>query len=106
MYPFLLFSAPTVPRNLNATNQSATEILVQWDPPKPANGDIDSYIIKYYRVTVPDDRNETNVSGSDTEVLIENLIPFTAYTFLVSAVTIAEGPEAEVNATTSEAGLL
>ena len=81
-------------------------ILVQWDPPEPANGNITLYIISYYPVSSPGDRNETNVSGTDTEVSIENLTPFTDYTFLVSAVTVAEGPQAEVNAITSESGLL
>ena len=89
-----------------ATNQSATEILVVWDPPEPANGIIIQYIIRYYRVTVPGDVNETSVSRNNTGILVGDLLPFTAYTFLVSAVTVDEGPEAEANATTSEAGLL
>ena len=89
---------------MTATNQSATEILVEWDPPEPTNGMIREYIIKYHRVTMPNDVNETRVSESNTQVLVGDLIPFTAYTFLVSAVTVDEGPEAEANATTSEAG--
>ena len=44
-------------------------------------------------------------STTETSIRISSLEPFTDYTFRVAAVTVAEGPFAEVNATTDESGM-
>ena len=43
-------------------------------------------------------------STSDTSISISDLEPFTNYTFRVSAVTVAEGPSAEIDTATEESG--
>ena len=76
---------------------NATAITVQWDDPDTDNGIIRGYRIRY-------DMQTLNVTADNRSVTIGDLLPHTSYVFEVSAVTIVEGPSANANATTDEAG--
>ena len=109
MYDLSLFlltylSAPTMPREVNATNLSSTEISVTWLQPDPTNGVIQQYIVTYYPSGSPGD-NTTN-STTNTSITIGGLSAFTEYSVFVVAVTVAPGPPSTaVNVTTSETGV-
>ena len=88
-YNFL--SAPSgSPANFQASALDSRSIQLSWDPLPLAqqNG-----IVRQYRVTIVDIAGETRVIYTTaTSVNIAALNPFTMYTCLVAAETIAVGP--------------
>ena len=61
------------------TSKSATSIEVSWLPPQITNGQI-----REYRLKVDDN---TRYIGLDTKYLVDNLTPYFAYTFVLTACT-------------------
>ncbi len=82
--PFLV---PSEPVNFDANVQSNTSVLLSWSAPLYHNGIITKYHVYYKKTT------ESNVNGPETtnEIrnLVENLIPYTNYSFWVYAETSA-----------------
>ena len=75
---------------------------LDWDEPQTPNGIIDNYIIRFYEDSSPASPSLYNDSVQDTSAVVYNLKAYTNYTFQVSAVTVAEGPFAEVSTTTQQ----
>ena len=94
MFQFLVtifFPAPSgSPANFQARPLDSRSIHLSWDPLPLAqqNG-----IVRQYRVTIVDIAGEARVINTTaTSVNIAALNPFTMYTCLVAAETIAVGP--------------
>ena len=76
------------------------DVTLEWSVPEDENGIIRHYILRYYELSAP---NDTVVNTTtETTFTVEGLSAFTDYVFKVSAVTIEEGPFAEINVKTAE----
>ena len=75
---------------------------LDWDEPQTPNGIIDNYIIRFYEDSSPSLYYD---HVQDTSAVVNNLKAYTNYTFQVSAVTLAEGPFAEVSITTQQSSI-
>ena len=98
----VLSAAPTAPLNLEVVTITAFTISLQWDEPQPANGIITSYIVRYYRVSNPDDITLFSVTIEGTMAEVTGLRAFTDYVFRVSAETVEEGGFSEITQRTDE----
>ncbi len=81
-----------------------SSIHITWDPPAV---DDHNGIIREYRVNVTQQNNQffSQETTNQTQVIIENLDPYTIYHCYIVAITVAEGPYTEVVAVlTEEAG--
>ena len=88
--------------NLTGVNTSSTSLLIQWlSPPFPdQNGIIRAYNISY-GLTSQNRSTFTNDSTSGRMMVLDFLEKFTEYEVVVSAFTIASGPEESVVVQTS-----
>ena len=98
--------APSIaPEGLNITHSHPTTAELSWSPlpVEKRNGVITGYTIQ---VEGPDFSREISVQdGNMSSVEVPGLMPFTSYTFYVSAMTKAgTGPVATVSSTTPEGG--
>ena len=86
--------APTsAPQGLSVQNVMATSVVLTWNELDclQRNGDITSYMIRYDR-----DSRLISDSSSTTTYTVEELIPFTEYSFSVAAVnSVDTGPFSE-----------
>ena len=98
-------TAPTAPRNLVVSNMTAFTVSLDWDEPQPPNGIIDNYIIRYYEDSTPNNITLYSDTVLETTAAVYDLKAHTSYTFLVSAMTVAEGPDAQVSATTDQSSM-
>ncbi|XP_064411078.1 receptor-type tyrosine-protein phosphatase delta isoform X13 [Latimeria chalumnae] len=84
----------SAPRNVQARMLSSTTILVQWEKPEEANGQIQGYRV-YYTMDHSqhtNNWNKHNVAGNEITT-IENLIPQKTYFVKVLAFTsVGDGP--------------
>ena len=77
---------------------SFSSINISWQPPTTRNGILCSYTITVF----PTEHGQSNanpsevVNGSVTSFLATGLEPFTNYSVVVAAVTVAMGPFSEV----------
>ena len=99
-------SAPSIaPGCLNVTHSLPTTAKLSWTllPMEKQNGIITGYTVQ---VEGPDSSREVSVPNtSTTSVEVPGLMPFTSYTFSVSAMTKAgTGPAATISSTTPEGG--
>ncbi|XP_078233068.1 phosphatidylinositol phosphatase PTPRQ isoform X1 [Pogona vitticeps] len=79
-------------------NLSSTSVMLSWDPPAKPNGIIISYDLKLHGP----ERNESFTS-SNNSVILEDLSPFTLYSFFASARTVKGlGPYALLRFSTDE----
>ena len=80
-----------VPENITLSAQSATSVLVAWQPPAvdARNGIIVGYTVGVVGVQTSE---EFDRSTNETEILITGLHPFYAYRFTVAARTVGLGP--------------
>eukprot|EP00794_Sanderia_malayensis_P014331 gene14331-15822_t len=103
-----LQDAPTsAPRSFVVTNSSATTLSLTWEAPlvSELNGLISYYLIKYATVNCVTGAehnasvawNYLTVSSTSRTVSISNLAYWTCYSVNISAVTVGEGPSANVN---------
>ena len=89
------------PRNLDSTLPDPHTVILVWDPPRPEdkNGQI---LLYYINVTQLNSGNTFQVSTNQTTIFIGNLDPYTTYTFVVAASTIAGlGPFSSNNTVTT-----
>ena len=95
---FMLYAAPSVPRNVTATPINSTSVLISWDSPESPNGIIDSFLVTYVRLDPAGGVLSDSIStvGDTTTVVIGNLEPFTRYNVSVVGVTVAPGPPSDV----------
>ena len=84
---------------------TAFTVSLDWDEPQSPNGIIDNYIIRFYEDSTPDNITLYSNTVQETRVAVYDLKAHTNYTFLVSAMTVAEGPAAEVSAMTEESSM-
>ena len=79
------------PLNVSGISISSMSILLFWSPPplSEQNG-----IIAYYRVNITEVEtgNDISLLSPDTFITVSFLHPFYTYIFVVSAVTVTEGP--------------
>ena len=85
-YCFILFLAPSPPRNLKLQVKSSKSIEVSWEEPEKKNGNISNYIISYGKGDLEED-----VYTTDTKYLLHNLEEFTLYFVRVAANTSIRG---------------
>ena len=95
--------------DVRATNQSATSILVTWDP-VPAidrNGIITSYDVEYTQNMFPSAPTVQNVTVNDTMATLTDLQEYVVYSIRVRASTsVGVGPYSDnVTERTQEAGM-
>ena len=82
-----LISVPTGPaEEVNATVLSSDEVLITWENPDSAdiNGVITGYVIN---VTIVSTGQTFQMTSMTRSLLLENLLPFTTYTYRVAAMT-------------------
>ena len=93
--------APTgAPQGLSVQNVMATSVVLTWNELDclQRNGDINGYMFRYDR-----DSRLISDSSSTRTYTVEELIPFTEYSFSVAAVnSVGTGPFSEQTATTLE----
>ncbi|KAH0616712.1 hypothetical protein JD844_028043 [Phrynosoma platyrhinos] len=83
-------------------NLSSTSVMLSWDPPVQPNGIIISYDLKLQGP----ERNES-FATSNNSIILEDLSPFTLYTFFASARTIKGlGPCAVLMFSTDESDIV
>lgn len=86
---FFTNAAPSTPRNLTLIVESNTTILVTWFPPENKNG-----IISEYNIQVMEGVNSSwqniNITGNATYMIVNNLKPYTNYSFRIQARTIRD----------------
>ena len=90
----LCYTAPTAaPLNVTGEFNDSTSINISWSPPpfSDQNGNIVAYNITYQR-TDSSDGGTIMISTSDRFITIPSLRPFTNYSVMVAAFTIAMGP--------------
>ena len=90
----------SAPQGLSVLNVMATSVVLTWNELDclQRNGDITGYMIRY-------DRDSRLISDSSSTIAytVEELIPFTEYSFSVAAVnSVGTGPFSEQTATTLE----
>ena len=91
---------------LTVLNTTAFTVDLEWEEPLLTNGIIRNYTVLYFEAsTGSPSATLYSYSTTETSIRISSLEPFTDYTFRVSAVTVAEGPFTEINATTKESGI-
>ncbi|XP_023318195.1 tyrosine-protein phosphatase Lar isoform X3 [Trichogramma pretiosum] len=82
------------PRNVTGYSQSATSILVKWEPPpiERSNGPITYYKLYYVEKGISDS-GSTFVKQSKTEYLLEELKKWTEYRiWVVAGTSVGDGP--------------
>lgn len=77
--------APSIPRNFTANTESSNTILLKWNAPESPNGPLDGFKITYWKSEDRSLINKTVVNGSVTSILIDNLDPWTIYSFSIVA---------------------
>ena len=83
----------SAPQGLSVQNVMATSVVLTWNEVNclQRNGDITGYMIRYVRDSQP-----IADSSSTTTYTVEELIPFTEYSFSVAAVnSVGTGPFSE-----------
>lgn len=75
-------------------------MTLEWSVPEDENGIIRHYILRYK--LPPPNTPVTVVNTNETTLRVEGLSAFTDYVFRVSAVTVEEGPSAEISVKTAE----
>lgn len=81
-------------------NLSSTSVMLTWDPPIQPNG-----IIMTYELQLQGPEINSSFSTSNDSVILEDLSPFTLYSFFASARTIKGlGPYALLKFSTDESG--
>ncbi|RDD35988.1 Tyrosine-protein phosphatase Lar, partial [Trichoplax sp. H2] len=91
------------PQSIITTVLSSTSINVSWQPPQilDRNGIIVTYSLRY-NSTRWNDNGIIQTTGSNTKVILQNLIPFTTYNITIKAATIVGyGPESPVMSSTT-----
>ena len=90
----------SAPQSLSVLNVMATSVVLSWNELAclERNGDINGYMIRY----VGDSQTITESSlGASRTYMVEDLIPFTEYSFSVAAVnSISTGPFSDQPMTT------
>ena len=84
---FAYFSGPSTPQNLSAQSISSTEIQVSWKAPVNTNGNV-KYRLSFYNATEPSAAPKLVYDGNATQYLVSNLMPYTLYTFEVTAYNV------------------
>ena len=84
----LISTVPEQPRKLRGDAPSSTSIRLMWDPPETVGGtateSIDRYEL-YYNDTAGDRSFKLTISPPINNILVEDLVPNTEYSFKVSA---------------------
>lgn len=90
--PFTAPSAP--PQNVTTVEVSSTSVRLSWSPPtfSSRNGIITEYRINVTELT---SGRQWLLTSFGTGFVVQNLHPYYAYEFLVSAHTVATGPSSE-----------
>ena len=108
LYNYNYYAVPdTAPQDFSIQALDSTSIFLSWGalPQEARNGLILGYLVT---VTEVGAENATNISTttSDTELLVEDLAPFTTYTCSVLAFTsVGSGPVSQlIDITTMEDG--
>ena len=81
--------APSTPRNLTLIVESNTTILVKWSPPQNENGIIGEYNIQVME-GVNSSWRDISVTGGENSKIVDQLKPYTYYTFRIQARTIRD----------------
>lgn len=84
--------APSLPpQNVQGSVTNSTSIQLTWEPPISSgqNGIIERYIVS---VTEAETMRQFVLTSVTTSITAVDLHPYYTYSFIVSAVTIAEGP--------------
>ena len=90
-------TAPSMPRDVEATPVNSMAIFVEWDVPEFPNGIIRNYVVFYNTSGEHDSmEGETDTMDNSTSLLVGSLTPFTKYSVYVAAVTIERGPSSDV----------
>ena len=84
---FAYFSGPSTPQNLSAQSISSTEIQVSWKAPVNTNGNV-KYRLSFYNASEPSAAPKLVYDGNATQYLVSNLMPYTLYTFEVTAYNV------------------
>ncbi|GIY08823.1 hypothetical protein CDAR_199232 [Caerostris darwini] len=74
---------PTITRDLKEESKTAWSIHLTWSPPDPSHGPLQDYEVKWGKTGMMTKRNLTESMA----FLVENLTPYTEYSFQVSAST-------------------
>ncbi|UYV77068.1 SDK2, partial [Cordylochernes scorpioides] len=70
-----------------------TSVKVVWGPPRPPNGDLLGYTLRYHVKDVPETAVVSNLTAGTLSLVVEGLQPVTAYTFELLAWTqVGAGP--------------
>lgn len=105
---FIIISVPSAGvQELVGVFSSSTSLNISWQPPPvdDQNGVIRAYNVSY-GLNTQNRREYVNRSTSETEIELTSLEKFTEYVVVVSAYTIAAGPEENVtNRTDSDCEL-
>lgn len=98
---FFSFIVPETSPIINTfKNLSSTSVLLSWDPPVKPNGAIISYDL-----TLQGPRENYSFVTSDNYLILEELSPFTLYSFFAAARTIKGlGPSSVLLFYTDESG--
>ena len=97
---FIILQAPSRgPENVHVELLQHNRILVMWDAisSEAANGQLRGYTvyIKDYHNHDPESATKSNVSSSETQIVIGHLDGGRKYTVAVTAFTVEEGPHSE-----------
>lgn len=84
---FAFFSGPSTPQNLSAQSVSSTKIQVSWKSPVNTNGKV-KYRLSFYNTSEPSAAAKLVYDGNATQYLVSNLMPYTLYTFQVTAYNV------------------
>ncbi|XP_067118957.1 protein sidekick [Centruroides vittatus] len=79
---------PDVVSNIKFENILDTSAKVLWSPPVNINGILKGYTLKYHVKDMPETTVVKNLTAEITSVVVDNLRPVTAYTFIIFAWTI------------------
>ncbi|XP_066294642.1 tyrosine-protein kinase receptor Tie-1-like [Branchiostoma lanceolatum] len=85
---------PGPPHSLQVTLMSHNTVQLSWQPPVRTNGVIRSYTVQYgesVTCEAPELSQEVTTVDASTTTVIEDLVPYTNYTFRVRGATMAGG---------------
>ncbi|XP_078575862.1 uncharacterized protein LOC144861738 isoform X2 [Branchiostoma floridae x Branchiostoma japonicum] len=85
---------PGPPRDLQAVPISHNSVHLTWEPPAETNGEIINYTVQYGAsdsCNVTAVHHQVTTSNDSTTAVIEDLVPYTNYTFRVRGATSAGG---------------
>ena len=80
---------PDPPRNVKITSLNSTSVLVTWDDPIDNKGVISDYTVHYFCANTSQCKNDEQHKADERSLVVTGLHPFTRYTFVVFAWTIA-----------------